>query len=77
MTTSMSVIRAMDNRRRTLTNSLSVPKIMGKGPMITAPPPLNFPFMAVMASRITATKAMAKPAKSRITPMLNSNSSLN
>lgn len=75
MTISVSAIRAMDNRRRTLTDSLSVLKIIGKGPMITAPPPLTFPFplVAVMTSRITATKAMTKPAKSKMTPILNSN----
>jgi hypothetical protein len=35
----MSTIKAIDSRRSILVDSLSVPKTIGKGPIITAPPP--------------------------------------
>jgi len=66
---------AADIRKSILTDSLSVPKTIGKGPMIIAPPPLTFPFpfMVVQSRRITATKAMANPVKTRMAPRLNNN----
>ena len=69
------MIKAIDNRRSILTDSLSVPKTIGKGPMITAPPPLifSFPLVAVKNRRMTATKAIINPAKTKITPILNNN----
>ena len=75
MVINISTIRVVDNRRSILTDSLSVPKTMGKGPMITAPPPLTFPFPLVVVKnrRMTATKAMVNPAKTRIAPKLNNN----
>ena len=74
----MSTIKAMESRRSILRDSLSVPKIIGKGPIITAPPPLTFPFSLVVVKnmRITATKAMRNPAKTKMTPKLNNNWSL-
>ena len=71
----MSTIKAIDSRRSILIDSLSVPKTMGKGPMITAPPPLtfSFPLVVVKNMRMTATKAMRKPAKTKMTPKLNNN----
>ena len=69
------MIKAIDNRRSILTDSLSVPKTIGKGPMITAPPPLIFPFPLVVVKKrsMTAKKAMINPAKTKITPKLNNN----
>jgi len=66
---------AADSRKSILTDSLSVPKTIGKGPIITAPPPLTFPFpfMVVKSKRITATKVKANPVKTRMTPRLNNN----
>ena len=74
----MSTIKAIDNRRSILIDSLSVPKTIGKGPMMTAPPPLTFPFPFVVVKnmRMTATKAMRNPAKIKMTPKLNNNWSL-
>lgn len=75
MTTSMRMIKAMDSKRSVFTVSLSVPKIIGKGPIITAPPPLTFLslFMAVKMKRMAAIKVMMKPAKTKIVPILNNN----
>jgi len=74
----MSIIKAIDSRRSILIDSLSVPKTIGKGPTITAPPPLTFPFpLAVVKNmRMTATKAIMNPAKIKMVPMLNNNWSL-
>ena len=69
----MSTIKAIDSRRTILMDSLSVPKTMGKGPMIIAPPPLTFPSlrMVVKNRRMIATKAMINPAKTKMAPKLN------
>jgi len=69
---------AMESRRSILRDSLSVPKTIGKGPIITALPPLTFPLPLVVVKnmRITATKAMRNPAKTKMTPKLNNNWSL-
>ena len=69
------MIKVIDSRRSILVDSLSVPKTMGKGPIITAPPPLAFPFPLVVVKnmRMTAIKAMRNPAKNKMTPKLNKN----
>jgi len=70
-----STIKVTDNRRSILIDSLSVPKTIGKGPIIKAPPPLNFrfPLIVVKTNRTIARKAMINPVKTKMTPMLNNN----
>ena len=72
------MIKVIESRRSILIDSLSVPKTIGKGPMITAPPPSNFPFplAAVKNMSMTATKAMRNPAKTKIVPKSNNSWSL-
>ena len=69
---------AMESRRNILRDSLSVPKIIGKRPIITAPPPLTLPFPLALVKnmRIKAAKAIRNPAKIKITPKLNNSWSL-
>jgi len=78
VTTSTITIKVIESRRSILRDSLSVPKTIGKGPMITAPPPSNFPLpLAVVKNmRITATKATRNPAKTKMTPKLKNSWSL-
>lgn len=59
------MVRIMDSKRSVLTDSLSVPKIIGKGPIITAPPPLIFPLLRIFVKnrRTTAGKVIRNPAK--------------
>jgi len=75
---STSMIKVIESRRKILRDFLSVPKTIGKGPMITAPPPSNLPFpLAVVKNmRITAKKAMINPAKTKIAPKLKNSWSL-
>jgi len=75
MVMNISMIKAVDNMRSILIDFLSVPKTMGKGPMITAPPPLTFPspLMIPKNRRRTATKAVINPAKTKMTPTSNNN----
>lgn len=40
-----SVTRIMERIKRIFTDSLSVPKTIGNGPMIIAPPPFTLPFI--------------------------------
>jgi len=73
--TNNSAIRMIDKTRIIFTDSLSVPKIIGIGPMMMAPPPRVFPsllFKPLRKSRTTAIKAIAKPAKTKVRPMLHS-----
>jgi len=77
--TKSSATRIMDKTRIIFTDSLSVPKIIGMGPMMTAPPPRTFPpllFKPLRKRRTTAIKAIAKPTKTRVKPTLHSNWSL-
>ena len=73
-----STTKAIDNRRSTLTDSLSVTKITGKGPIITKPPPLTRPFSrkALKNRRKTATKMMTNPTRIKMTPTAKSSSPL-
>ena len=75
MVINVSMIKIVDNKRSILIDSLSAPKTIGKGPMITAPPPLTFPFPLVVVKnrRITAMKAIMNPAKTKMVPRLNNN----
>jgi len=71
--------RMIDRTRINFTDSLSVPKIIGMGPMMTTPPPRTFPplpLKPLRKSRTTATKAIARPTKTRVKPMLDRNWSL-
>jgi hypothetical protein len=69
----------IDKTRIIFTDSLSVPKIIGMGPMMMAPPPLTFPpllLKPLRKSRAKAINAIAKPTKTRVKPTLHSNWSL-
>lgn len=64
-------VSVIESHKRVLTDSLSVPKIMGKGPIITAPPPLTvFSLKPAMKSRRKATKTINTPMKMRAIPRL-------
>jgi hypothetical protein len=69
----------MDKTKIIFTDSLSVPKIIGIGPIMTTPPPLTLPFSLLAffkKSRIIAIITIAKPTKTKVEPMLHSNCSL-
>ena len=74
MKTKSKATNTIDNTRMILTDSLSVPKIMGIGPMMTAPPPLTLllpPFAPDRTIRIIAMNATAKPMRISTMPMLD------
>jgi hypothetical protein len=57
-----------------LTDSLSVPTIMGIGPMMTTPPPLTLPlppFAPDKTSKIIAMKDTREPMRNSAMPMLD------
>lgn len=60
----------MANMRRIFTDSLSVPKIIGIGPMKTIPPPFAFPFVLVeeKARRKIIKKTIIKPIMINVKP---------
>lgn len=64
------IISTMDNIRSTLTVSLSVPKMIGIGPIIIKPPPLALPRMRMLLANNEGTmaKVIMKPAKIDINP---------
>ena len=63
MKTMMSAISIMESIRRTFTDSFSVQKIIGTGPMTTTPPPFAsaFVFVERKANKIAAMKVIANP----------------
>jgi hypothetical protein len=69
--TKSKATRTIANNKIIFKDSLSVPNIIGIGPIIRMPPPLVFPF-ALFAlekmSRITAKKATAKPTRIKANP---------
>jgi len=73
MKTRRSATRIMESKRRIFTDSLSVPKIIGNGPIIMAPPPLTLPSLkAVKNNRMAAINVTKKPVRIRMTPMFHS-----
>jgi hypothetical protein len=69
----------MDRPRTVITDFLSVPKIIGMGPIITTPPPFNLlllPLTPFEKSRIKAIKIIAKPEKTKVNPITQSGCSL-
>jgi hypothetical protein len=60
-----SVIKIIDRTRSIFTDFLSVPKTIGKGPIITTPPPLAFylSFTDEKSIKIIATKITMKPVR--------------
>jgi len=76
MKTKSKTTRTIDRINMILTDSLSVPKIIGIGPIMTAPPPLTFVFPPLApdnTSQIIAMNATAKPKRIKPTPMLHKN----
>ncbi len=73
--TSINTIMTMENSIRILMDSLSVPKMMGKGPMRTAPPPLILPRTLRDESmrRIAAMNVITNPVKTSKSPTLDNN----
>jgi len=74
MKTKSKATNTIDNTRMILTDSLSVPKIIGTGPIITAPPPLTLllpPFAPDKTIKIIAMNATAKPKRISTMPMLD------
>ena len=68
----------IDRIKSVFTVSLSVPKIIGTGPITTTPPPFTLPFRFefLAKSHTTAIRVSAKPTKMRVKPMLQSGWSL-
>ena len=64
------IISAMARPIRILIVSLSVPKIMGIGPIIRIPPPFVFPFkeMFLISRRSTAAKVTMNPKIMKVSP---------
>jgi hypothetical protein len=66
-----NAVSVIESIRIILIDCLSVPKIIGTGPIIIAPPPFTFPppFLVLdMKSKIIATKIMSIPAKIKANP---------
>jgi hypothetical protein len=64
-------VSIIERIRTVLSDFLSVPKMMGTGPIITAPPPLTCTLFFLFENKSIriATVAMSVPAKSRVMPM--------
>ena len=76
MKTKSKTTRTIDMISMIWTDFLSVPKTIGIGPIMTAPPPLTFVFQILSldrTSQIMATNAIAKPKRVKATPMLHKN----
>ena len=67
-----SAVRIIDSNRTVLSDCLSVPKIIGIGPIIIAPPPLAFPVFPLFDRRMNAdaTIMIRNPAKASAVPRL-------
>jgi len=67
-----SVVRAVDSSRAVLSDFLSVPKIMGIGPIIIAPPPVTFPVLSFFerTRRMVATIMISVPTSASVVPKL-------
>lgn len=78
MKTSRNAIKIKESKRIIFTDSLSVPKIIGNGPIIMAPPPLTLPLplKAIKSNRMVAINVTKKPTRIRMMPMFH-NCSLN
>lgn len=65
-----SIVSLNESSKTVLTDSLSVPKIIGKGPMMMAQPPLTFPspLMLERKSKKIATKMTSIPANIKAMP---------
>lgn len=76
LTRRVSAIKTIDKTKRTLTDFTSVPKTIGKGPIITAPPHLAFfsPSSEEKSVRTIETKTATKPVKKRINPNVTNDS---
>lgn len=63
----------MERISKALTVCLSVPKIIGTGPIMTMPPAftLPFPLEPLRNSRIVAMKTSANPTTMSVSPMLH------
>ena len=68
----------MDRIDSAFTVCLSVPKIIGTGPIMTMPPALTLPFPLepLRDSRIVAMKTSANPVSNSVSPMLHKSWSL-
>ena len=62
-------VSARESNKTVLSDFLSVPKIIGTGPIITAPPPLTFPVLALERdSKIRVTTIIIIPTKTIAMP---------
>ena len=69
---SSTAIKTMPSRIRFRADSLSVPKTIGTGPIITTPPPRTWPapLADLRRAMITASIPTATPARARTNPMM-------
>jgi len=67
-----SAVRITERKRTVLRDFLSVPKTMGIGPIIIAPPALTFPVFLLLESKMSAAAIMmiSIPAKTKAVPRL-------
>ncbi len=74
MKTSRNKIRIIESKRRIFTDSLSVPKIIGNGPIIRAPPPLTLlSFLKDFKNSMrVAMNVRKKPIRINVTPTFHS-----
>jgi len=76
LTRRVSAIKTIDKTKRTLTDFVSVPKTIGKGPIINAPPPLTFFSLSAeeRSMRTIETKTATKPVKKSTNPNVTNES---
>ncbi len=77
MKTMSNATRTIERISMTLTDCLSVPKTMGMGPIMMAPPPLTLlpPLLPDRIAPITAMNMRAKPRRIKPKPMLDQDAS--
>jgi len=71
--TRKSTTKIIDRTKSAFTVLLSVPKTIGKGPMIIAPPPPTFfsPFVDEKSRKITAIKTTMTPVRISMKPKVD------
>lgn len=69
--TRTSTTKIIDRTKSAFTVLLSVPKTIGKGPMIIAPPTFFSPFVDEKSRKITAIKTTMTPVRISIKPKVD------
>jgi len=65
----IKTVSAKESNKTVLSDLLSVPKIIGTGPIMTAPPPRNFVALALEAESKTSVMTMRiMPTKTSVSP---------